>query len=125
MPAGRPLKFQSVEELEDKINEYFSVTPFEEHTITGLALHLDTTRELLCDYELKDEFSDTIRRSKMMIENAYEKRLIKRGNAGDIFALKNFGWKDKTEQDITSAGKPIPLLYGVRSNNSTEEDTEA
>ncbi len=30
----------------------------------------------------------------------------------------------QTNSDITSAGKPIPLLDYVRRNNSTQEDTE-
>lgn len=129
MKLGRPLKFQSVEELKEKIDSYFKETEFEKQTITGLALYLDTTRELLCDYALKDDFSDTIKRAKLMIENAYELRLIKRGGSGDIFALKNFGWKDR--QDVGLDGgldennKPKPLLANViHSNNSTTEDSE-
>jgi hypothetical protein len=116
MITGRPLKFKTVEELQKKIEEYFNITPQEELTITGLALHLDTSRETLCNYEKKDEFFDTIKRSKLMIENAYEKRLIKRGGAGDIFALKNFGWRDKTETDITSGNKPIGILNGINKD---------
>lgn len=77
---GRPLKFQSVEELQGKIDEYFKScwtyardmfgnrlkdkeeknedgTPVfvmkhtKPYTITGLAVYLDTTRETLLDYE--------------------------------------------------------------------------
>lgn len=99
MPAGRPLKFKNKEDLQNKITEYFLVTPPEEIAITGLALFLDTTRETLCSYEEKDEFIDTIKRAKLTVEFAYEKRLIKNGNAGSIFALKNFGWKDKSEHE--------------------------
>lgn len=40
----------------------------------------------------------------MRIENAYEKRLINRGNGGDIFALKQFGWKDRQEQAVEVSG---------------------
>ncbi|KXK66847.1 hypothetical protein, partial [Christensenella minuta] len=40
------------------------------------------------------------KKAKLKIENAYEKRLIGRGNGGDIFALKQFGWKDKQETKI-------------------------
>lgn len=99
---ARPLKFQSVEELQNRINEYFKqCNKKKPATITGLALFLDTTRETLMDYQAKDEFSDTIKRAKLMIEHAYELRLIIRGNAGDIFALKNFGWTDKSQQELT------------------------
>jgi len=99
MPAGRPKKWENKEELQEQIEQYFkscteSKTPV---TITGLALALDTTRETLMDYQNDDEFSDTIKRAKLRIENAYELRLILNGRSGDIFALKNFGWKDKQE----------------------------
>ncbi|MBQ7660176.1 MAG: hypothetical protein IJS26_05540 [Alphaproteobacteria bacterium] len=99
----KPLKFKTVEELQKKIDDYFYSCDEESEpiTITGLALALDTTRETLCDYEEKDAYSDTIKKAKLRVQHAYEKRLVKRGNGGDIFALKNFGWKDKSEVDNT------------------------
>lgn len=46
-----------------------------------------------------------------------------------IFVAKNFtDMKDKTEQDVTSGGKPIPLLGGttrVHTDDSNREDTPA
>ena len=96
---GRPLKFKSAAELEGKIEDYFAecVRTGEPLTVTGLALALDTTRETLMDYQEKNGYSDAVKRAKLRIENAYEKRLIARGNGGDIFALKQFGWKDRME----------------------------
>ena len=109
MAAGRPLKFQDVGELQQKIDAYFeSRKPTEENplglpmTITGLALWLDTTRETLCDYGFKDEFSDAIKKAKMRVEEFYESRLPLANATGSIFALKNFGWDDKQ----TLAGDP-------------------
>jgi len=102
MGAGRPLKFQSVEELQGKIENYFNVTPKDEWTITGLALALDTSRETLINYENKDEYFDTIKKSKLIVENGYEIDLKKHGRPGTIFALKNFDWKDKSEIDQTN-----------------------
>lgn len=163
--VGRPLKFKSVEELQEKIDGYFEscfemkwvdedmrdeygefvytkkgkkkqthklerkqTKPFK---ITDLALALGTTRDLLCDYEDKDEFSDAIKKAKLMVEGDYENRLINRGNSGDIFALKNFNWKDRSETDLTSGNKPIPVLglelnnnANVLPNNRSSEDTE-
>lgn len=103
---GRPLKFKSREELQKAVDGYFVMCEKdgEPETLTGLALALDTTRETLLDYEKRDEFSDTVKKAKLKIENAYEKRLIGRGNGGDIFALKQFGWKDKTEQSVEVSG---------------------
>jgi len=107
MPAGRPLKFKTVKELEEKIEAYLSDCQERNLpiTITGMALWLDTTRDLLCNYENKDEFADTIKRAKMLVEYSYECKLHSGNNAaGMIFALKNFGWKDKIEQDTTLTG---------------------
>lgn len=109
MPGGRPLKFENEQVLKERINEYFESTPEGLRTITGLAVHLDTSRETLCNYEKKQEFFDTIKNAKDRVEMDYEISLRKRGSAGDIFGLKNFGWRDKTEQDITSGGEKIVL----------------
>jgi len=104
---GRPLKFQTVEELQEKIAEYLDNTPKEEWTITGLAIALDTYRSVLCDYEERDVFSNTIKRAKLMVEHSYELDLKKHGRTGTIFALKNFDWKDTQNTDLTSKGEKI------------------
>lgn len=106
MTAGRPLKFQTVEELTAAIETYFAsckgdngqwVRPL---TITGLALALDTTRQTLLDYENKDEFTDTVRRAKLTVESYAEEQLfIGRNPSGAQFALKNHGWEDKSHQE--------------------------
>lgn len=99
--AGRPPKWETPEQLQKEIDKYFEDCKKnnEPLTITGLALALDTYRDVLMDYQNKDEFSNTVKRAKQIIENAYEKRLIQNGRSGDIFALKNFGWVDKQEVD--------------------------
>lgn len=97
-PGGRPLKFQSLEELQSMIDDYFEVTPKDEWTWTGLALHLDTDRETLSSYKGRDEFSDSVKNAMLKVENGYELDLKKHGRSGTIFALKNFDWKDKSEQ---------------------------
>jgi len=112
---GRPLKFKSLKELQLKVDDYFEQTPKEEWTITGLAIHLDTFRSVLCDYEEKDEFSNTIKKAKQRVENGYEVDLKKHGRSGTIFALKNFNWKDKTETDLTTNGKDLILDSDVKS----------
>lgn len=105
--SGRPLKFESVEILQQKIDAYFTNTKKEEWTITGLALALDTSRETLCNYEDKEQYFDTVKKAKDMVEHSYEIDLKKSGRTGTIFALKNFDWKDKQETDITTKGERI------------------
>lgn len=98
--AGRPPKWETPEQLQKDIDKYFMdcEATGEPLTITGLAMALGTYRETLMNYQEKDdEFFDTVKKAKQRIENAYEKRLIKYGRSGDIFALKNFNWTDKQE----------------------------
>lgn len=124
METGRPLKFKSVEELQEKIDAYFASCDEENEpiTITGLALALDTTRDTLCDYGERSEFSDTIKKAKLRVENAYEKRLVRRGNGGDVFALKNFGWKDT--KDIDGNLNIKQALVEFVDGNSSSSDTD-
>lgn len=110
---GRPLKFKTIEELQEKIEAYFKNTPKEEWTITGLALELDTSRKVLCEYEEKDEFSNAIKKAKLKVENGYEIDLKKHGRSGTIFALKNFDWKD--EQSISAKIENVNPIYGGNS----------
>jgi len=107
MPAGRPLKFKNVEELDAKIKEYFDKTPEDELTITGLALALDCERHTIQSYKERDEFSTSIKRAYLKVENAYEKSLRKNGRTGDIFALKNFGWQDRQEVEQVSSNRVV------------------
>jgi hypothetical protein len=43
----------------------------------------------------KKSFSYIVKRAKLAVENSYELA----GQTIDIFALKNMGWKDKSEVD--------------------------
>lgn len=100
--VGRPPKFESPEQLEGLINKYLTETLEGEITLTGLCLSMGTTRETLDDYQSKPEYKALIKQAKLIVENSYEISLRKNGRTGDIFALKNFGWSDKT----TLAGDP-------------------
>lgn len=123
MPAGRPPFYNSVEELQKAIDDYFEslkpkeiqmpgnesesmaptpniFIPSKPATITGLCLHLGfSSRQALLNYEEKPEFNDAIKRAKLRIEMEYEEALRGKNAAGPIFALKNFGWTDKQEID--------------------------
>ena len=91
--GGRPPMFATRGELADRVNEYFNQDG--KHTITGLTLFLGfesrSSLDAYCDKN--EEFKYIIKRAKLCVENSYERS----GQAFDIFALKNMGWKDKTE----------------------------
>ena len=99
--GGRPPKYKTKVEIQEKIDNYFKDCQLNNkpYTITGLGLALDMSRQDLINYSKKDEFFDTIKRAKMRVENYLEERLINDSSAtGIIFNLKNnYGWKDKQE----------------------------
>lgn len=125
--VGRPPKWESTEELVALINAYFEETPREEITVTGLALAIGTCRQTLLNYtEKNDDFAQIIKEAKTIIENAYEISLRRRGQTGDIFALKNFGWIDRRETDITSKNERImPGVVEAKAADILEDESES
>lgn len=119
MAGGRPPKFKTVEELEDMVREYFQSLEQKDDegriyylpaTITGLALVLGfCSRQSLYDYEKIEEFSYIIKESRLMVENGYEKSLFSKHSTGAIFALKNMGWKDKSEVESVNHNVELEL----------------
>lgn len=97
---GRPPIFETPEEIDLLVKDFFiecgkASIPV---TISGLALYLGfESRQSFYDYEKKPDFSYTIKRARLKIEDNYEKRLDSKNPTGAIFALKNMGWKDKHE----------------------------
>jgi DNA-packaging protein gp3 len=105
-PVGRPRAISSPERMDELIDGYIKMCreaiPPEPLTLTGMILALGlTSRAGFDEYETySEEFSNSVKRAKMYIENAYEIRLVTGTNAASpIFALKNFGWKDKQDVD--------------------------
>lgn len=122
MAGGRPSLFQNDKELSDKVQQYFNGITDDEKTptITGLALFLGfESRQSFYDYEKNGEFSYTIKRARLSIEQSYEEALLSKNSTGAIFALKNFGWKDKTEVDtnLTLKGSISPNKWLEDNSN--------
>jgi hypothetical protein len=123
--GGRPPLFATAEDLQEKISEYFAIgvkkrtvlvgppnkrttIEIEVPTITGLCYFLGfESRQSFYDYEEREGFSYTVKRSRLFIEKEYEEQLQTGNVTGAIFALKNFGWKDKAEIDHTTGGQPL------------------
>lgn len=102
---GKPIK---------EPKEYFIRNP-EPPTVTGLALHLGfCDKSTLYDYRDKSEFSHSIKKGLSMVEKHHEKQIAYGDKCtGNIFALKNMGWKDKVEQDNTHSGE-IKIIRQVK-----------
>lgn len=119
--AGRPPMYETPEEMQIIIDEYFNkcdgeilldsngdpmLNKYNEpifynkkaYTVTGLALALGfTSRQALINYQHKDRFVDTVTRAKMRCQEYAENRLYdKEGSNGAKFSLSNnFGWFEK------------------------------
>jgi hypothetical protein len=108
---GQPMAYQTVEELEEKVNSFFDSDDAylinykdgqEERvyapTMSGLALHLGVDRKTIVNYSNKEEYFLTIKKARARIEAHLEKKLFGNNVTGLIFNLKNnFDWKDKSE----------------------------
>lgn len=133
-PVGRPLLFKTVEELQDKIEEYFVycdnktkdihsdklgdmiVPDPQPYGMAGLAYELGISRQTLINYENKDEFLDTIKRARARVEADIERRLSSKDlfTPGLIFnATNNLGWVNKTEVDTNLNGTVQVDVGGV------------
>jgi hypothetical protein len=126
----RPRKFNSIEELEQKIEDYFrfcdsrivdivtrngieQIKKPKPYTIEGLAAFLNMDRRSLLNYEKQkgyESFFPTIKNAKARILA----NLVERGLDGDnnsamgIFNLKNnYGYTDKSSLDLKIDGKEL------------------
>ena len=105
---GSPRKIKSVEELEEKIELYFTQCKEEErpYTMSGLAYALDMDRRTLLNYSSRSEFILTIKKARDRIQQYAEERLFGNNVTGVIFNLKNnFGWEDKKQVESTDVTK--------------------
>lgn len=135
--AGAPPKYETVEILQAAIDKYFKYIEGiftietdedtgqpkkiwerypEPATITGLAYWLGfDSRQSIYDYKGRAGFSYTIKRARLRIEANYEKNLSGQQPAGSIFALKNLGWNDKVQNEISGPnGKPVENNHALK-----------
>lgn len=132
-PVGRPLTYKTVDELQKAIDDYFdycdnrikqihtkegetvAITHPAPYTMSGLARALGLSRQALSEYSHKEQFGDAIKAARDRVQEDIETRLMETSNqSGAIFNLKNnFGWKDKTESEITNPDGSLNPLQGL------------
>ena len=120
--VGKPLAFETVEDLQKAVDNYFSKGSVEDEveygeawvdmgdsgyvfmpTMSGLALALNVDRKTITNYANKEDYFPTIKKARNIVEQTLERRLYLNNPAGTIFNLKNnFGWADKTDLNIES-----------------------
>lgn len=141
-PGGRPLKFETVPELDQAIQAYFDscdphveqrlvdggvnqkgetiwlrrgvLTEQQPYTVSGLARALQVDRDTLVNYRNRDQFFGSVQAAYDRCHEYAESQLYGRSATGAAFSLKNnWGWKDRQEIDHTSKDQAIPLLAGL------------
>lgn len=147
MPAGRPVKYETVEELQAIIDAYFAecnphvemgvffekdkrgkqrrvereyMTEQQPYTMAGLAWRVGLSRQGLMEYKAKDQFSDAIKSARSRIEEFNERLLLSGKYAtGAIFNLKvNFGYKEHEEENKPPEN-PIIFINAVPAPGDT------
>ena len=138
---GMAPMYTSVEEIEDKIEQYFenckgypltdskgrqifnkfglpAFVDVHPPTVTGLALALGfNSRQSLLNYQGKAEFMDTITRAKARVEQYTEERLFDRdGSNGAQFSLRNNfkGWKEDEQDNKDALAKLDEVLNQIK-----------
>jgi hypothetical protein len=142
--VGRPLAYEDPKEMEKKIEEYFqecdereveeitkkgevvSVRKQRPYTVSGLCLHLGMDRVTLLEYQKKEEFSNTITRAKLRIENDTEEGMVdsRYDSRGAQFSLRNnFSdiWKEKQEVEKTGT-TVLKIVHSVPRPPEIEEN---
>lgn len=133
-------KYETPEELQKKILEYFEsgrnvrkvydgdtqkIREIPIITITWLVLFLwFDSRQSFYDYEKKEAFSYTIKKARTFIEQEYEEMLSLGNHTAAIFALKNFGWKDTQtiEWELNDNGTKMVVEYVEAGHANLDKD---
>jgi len=75
-------------------------------TLSGLAYFLGfESRDAFADYEQNGKFPGLLKRARLYIEAAYERKLHQQSPTGAVFALKNMGWNEKADDKPGNASK--------------------
>ena len=115
-PGGRPMKYNTREDLENAIDNYFNecklnkktmitkdgilnVSSPKVPTIAGLAYAIGVDRQTVYNYEKNQEYFDIIKRARDYILAEIESAAINDdvNNGPVIFVMKNYGYSDKQE----------------------------
>lgn len=117
--TGRPPIYYAVEaeKFEARGHEYlmWCLDNEKRPTLNGLSLSLGfNSRQSLLNYQEKPDFLDIIKRFRTVIESEWEYALADPNATGTIFWLKNQGWSDKSEMELSGRnGGPMETVTRV------------
>lgn len=110
--VGRPPKYETAEEMQEIIDDYFLQCVYENQvpTVGMLAQRLGMDRKSLDRYKKRDKFSRTVKEARQRISDYKEDALINNPGkvTGLIFDMKNNeGYTDKDIHDIKEAKEKL------------------
>jgi hypothetical protein len=121
MKTGRPrnLSNECIEELQDKFEQYINETPVP--IIAEFAYMNNVLRESLYDYpEFSTLMKKCISKKEAQLERGALQNQINCTMA--IFSLKQLGWRDKQEHEITGKdGMPLRIEYEAVDTKSEDQ----
>lgn len=134
---SRPLIFETPEELEKKIKEYFDDADMRgvPYTVEMLSVFLDVDRKTLINYKNREKFFPVIKKAMLKIQaNHVEQGLS--GQTQSAFAIfigkNNFGYTNKEEVELKAnvtqmgtvkvGGVPVDFNVGKSVKKKGEED---
>jgi len=141
--GGRPRSYNSIEEMQPLIDEYFEIKchnkkiiylkngtkvevpdPEPVH-ISGLCAYLGLTRETLCKYQERPEFSDSIKHAKQMCEEYAVDMCFKGKNKADFVLQNNFGWRNRSETENKTENTTKIIYIDKEEKEEYEKHIEA
>lgn len=124
MTAGRPAIYESEEQLQTRIDEFFiwceenDKVPLQGELVYFLGF---AGRQSLTDYQKREQFSYIIERAKQRCENEINQAGLKNKLNAQLVKLNlssNYGYNEKTEVEH-SGQVPISItIEGVKSENT-------
>lgn len=130
---GRDFMYETPEEMQEKIDEYFDLCEAEQRRplLTGLTRHLGFSYHQQFNKQVnRPGFLDLVCAAKLRVSEHYEDALLTgKGTQGAIFALTNIktepgedggegsaAWATKQQTELTGKGGEA-LLKGLRSED--------
>jgi hypothetical protein len=100
-------------QVAERLEEYFNTTLESQWTLSGIALYVGIEwQDLIFLSEERPKIKQLLAKARLLVQTEYEKSLRASGK-GDMFVLKNLGWKDKTEVNQTSQVVVMPVIKTI------------
>jgi hypothetical protein len=125
--GGRPRIIETPGEFDRRVDAYVEEFKENNEPILFIAMILKiglNCKQSFYDYASIPEFSYSVKRAKAIIEAAYEERMVTNPGmqSGNIFALKNFGWRDKEPSELENLQAEKLKRELLETNDNTLSD---